>query len=148
MTAFINRNDMFKLRPKFLKVIQSVPGVGQDRSIFTFEEATTLLSKYILSRKHFIFNNRNIKVAIIHNDPLGEAFNVRAFHRIQVENHLRSQLLPVILTPVPSTGRLKQFRVTPRFVTATVTLRNCKCNNSVSPVMRLRERQYTSLNVE
>ena len=66
----------------------------------------------------------NIKVALVHNDPLGEAFGVRAFHRIQVSNLLRSQLLPVSLTPVPSTGRFKQFRVTPRFVTATITLRN------------------------
>jgi hypothetical protein len=33
MTAFINRNDMFMLRPKVLKVIQSVPGIGQERTI-------------------------------------------------------------------------------------------------------------------
>ena len=92
-TGLISRNDLFQLRPKFLRIIQSVHGVGQDRSIFTVEEATILLSTYILSRKDFIFDNRNIKVAIIHNDPLGEAFNVRAFHRIQVENLLRSQLL-------------------------------------------------------
>ena len=124
MTAFINRNDLFQLRPKLLRIIQSVRGVGQERSIFTFEEATTLLSRYIISRKHIIFDDRNIKVAIIHNDPLGEAFGVRAFQRIQVSNLLRSQLLPVTLTPVPTTGRYKQFRVTPRISTETVTLRN------------------------
>ena len=68
---------------------------------------------------------------MIHNDPLGEAFNVRVFHRVQVENLLRSQLLPVTLTPVSSTSRLRQFRITPRFVTSTVTLRN----DSIQPCL-------------
>ena len=53
-----------------------------------------LLSKYILSRKDEIFDPRNIKVALVGKDPIGEAFGVKAFHRCQVNSLLRSQLIP------------------------------------------------------
>ena len=53
------------------------------------------MSKYILSRKDDIFDPRNIKLAIVANDPIGDAFGVKAFHRCQVNNLLRSQLIPV-----------------------------------------------------
>ena len=56
---------------------------------------TLLLSKYILARKKEIFDPRNIKLALVGNDPLGDAFGVKAFHRCQVNNLLRSQLIPV-----------------------------------------------------
>lgn len=42
-----------------------------------------------------MFDQRNIKVALVANDPLGKAFNVKAFHRCQVTNFLRSQLIHV-----------------------------------------------------
>ena len=123
----ITQNDRFHLRPKFLKLIQSMSGVGQGRTIFGFREVTELLSEYIRIKRHSIFDIRNIKIALIHNDPLGEAFNVQAFHRGQVENLLRSQLFPVTIIPVSTTSRLRQFRLpalTPRVVKSTVTLRN------------------------
>ena len=52
---------------------------------FSYEEVTALLSKYILSRRHEIFDLRNIKLALVANDPLGDAFGVKAFHKIQVK---------------------------------------------------------------
>ena len=53
-----------------------------------------LLSTYILTNKTRFFDPRNIKLAIVKDDPLGEAFGVRAFHRCQVNSLLRSQLIP------------------------------------------------------
>ena len=36
-----------------------------------------------------------LKLAIVANDLIGDAFGVKAFHRCQVNNLLRSQLIPV-----------------------------------------------------
>ena len=58
-------------------------------------QITRLLSAYILSKKHLIFDKRNIKLALVENDPLGKAFGVTAFHRCQVTALLRTQLIPV-----------------------------------------------------
>jgi len=92
---FTDKNAKFTLKPKFLKVVRSVPGTDQAKTVFTYEEVTLLLSKYILSRKDAIFDPRNIKLALVAKDPIGDAFGVRAFHRCQVNNLLRSQLIPV-----------------------------------------------------
>ena len=92
---FTDKDAEFTLKPKFLDVVRSVPGVDQTKIIFTYEDITGLLSKYILARKDVIFDPRNIKVALVAEDPIGEAFGVRAFHRCQVNNLLRSQLTPV-----------------------------------------------------
>ena len=92
---YTDKNAKFTLKPKFLKVVQLVPGTDLKQTIFSYEEVTLLLSKYILSRKDDIFDPRNIKLAIVANDPIGDAFGVKAFHRCQVNNLLRSQLIPV-----------------------------------------------------
>ena len=85
----------FRLKPLFLTVIQSIEGVDQEQTIFTYEEACHLLSKYILVKRDVLFDPRNVKLAIVKNDPLGVAFGVSAFHRCQVKTLLRSQLIPV-----------------------------------------------------
>ena len=86
--VFTDRNAKFTLKPKFLKVVQTVPGTDRQRTVFTYEEITLLLSKYILSRKDEIFDPRNIKLALVGKDPIGDAFGVKAFHRCQVNNLL------------------------------------------------------------
>lgn len=67
------------------QVVQLVPGTDPKQTIFSYEEVTLLLSKYILSRKDDIFDPRNIKLALVANDPIGDAFGVKAFHRCQVK---------------------------------------------------------------
>lgn len=52
-----------------------------------------MLSEYILSNKEKFFDPRNIKVALVENDPLGIAFKVKSFHRCQVTSLLRKQIL-------------------------------------------------------
>ena len=92
---FTNKNDKFTLKPKFLKVIQSAQGTHSEKTVYTYEELALLLSKYILSNKNEIFDRRNIKLALVSGTLLGDAFGVKAFHRCQLNNLLRSQLVPV-----------------------------------------------------
>jgi len=93
--VFTDKNAKFTLKPKFLDVVRRVPNTDPKKIVFTYEEVTLLLSKYILARKDKIFDPRNIKLALVANDPIGEAFGVKAFHRCQVNNLLRSQLIPI-----------------------------------------------------
>jgi len=78
-----------------------VEGQTETQTVFTYDEVTLLLSKYILARKDNLFDPRNIKLALVKSDPLGTAFNVAAFHRSQVNTLLKSQLLPVNPEPRP-----------------------------------------------
>ena len=94
-TTYTNKYAKFTLKPKFLKVLQLVPGTNPKQTVFSYEEITNLLLKYIISRKNEIFDPRNIKLALVADDPIGEAFGVKGFHRCQVNNLLRSQLIPV-----------------------------------------------------
>ena len=76
---YTDKNAKFTLKPKFLKVVQLVPGTDLKQTIFSYEEVTLLLSK------DDIFDPRSIKLAIVANDPIGDAFGVKAFHRCQVK---------------------------------------------------------------
>ena len=42
---------LYLVRPEFLKVLQSVPGVNPNATIFYYRYVCTLLSKYILNNK-------------------------------------------------------------------------------------------------
>lgn len=92
--VFTDKNAKFTLKPLFLEVVRQVPECNPHQTVFTYEQVTLLLSKYILARKEKFFDQRNIKLAMVENDKIGEAFGVKAFHRCQVNNLLRQQLLP------------------------------------------------------
>ena len=65
----------------------------KDKAAFTYEEVFHLLSKYLLKRRETLFDPRNIKVARVHQDPLGRALGgIARFHSCQVQNLLRAQL--------------------------------------------------------
>ena len=91
-----NRDIKFTLKPDFLHVLRLVPGANQRQCIFTLPEITFLFSRYIPSRKNFIFDPRNTLVALVENDPLGKAFGVRAFHRDQALRLIHSQITPIL----------------------------------------------------
>ena len=78
-----NPSFEFKLQPNFLKVIRSVEGSDPIKTIFSYEEIIEHFSSYIVSKRNEIFDPRNLKLALVRNDPLGVAFNVSAFHRCQ-----------------------------------------------------------------
>lgn len=90
----INKEDKFICKPKFLLVLHTMPEVDKNRTTFTYGETTLFLSNYILRNKEKFFDLRNIKVAIVKDDLLGDAFGVNAFHRCQVDKLLIEQLIP------------------------------------------------------
>jgi hypothetical protein len=47
-------------------------------------QLTNLLSSYIMQNRDRFFDPRNIKVVMCGEDPLGVAFELKAFHRTQV----------------------------------------------------------------
>jgi hypothetical protein len=42
-----------------------------------------------------LIDPRHIKICIVCNDPLGKAFNVNAFHKCQVIQLLRRNIIPL-----------------------------------------------------
>lgn len=88
-------NGRFYVKPHFLRVLRMVNEVDKSQQVFSYKEVTSYLSQYILDNKDRFFDDRNIKIAHVENDPLGIAFNVKAFHRTQVTTLLRNQLIPV-----------------------------------------------------
>ena len=95
MSVFTDVNTRFTVKPKLLSVIRIVPETDQTKCIFTYKEVMVLISKYILARKDEIFDARNIKVALVETDPIGAALGVKSFHRCQINNLVRSQLIPL-----------------------------------------------------
>ena len=89
------QSQLFRLRSQFLDVLRTVSGQDCDQTIFSYQEITSLLSRYIISKEEQFLDRRNIRVALVEGDPLGIAFNVSAFHRSQVHSFIRSQLIPV-----------------------------------------------------
>lgn len=85
-----NENNRFTLTPAFYKVFEPVVN---NKKIFSYSEIVEMLSAYIISNKEKFLEPRNIKVALVENDPLGIAFGVKSFHRCQVTSLLRKQIL-------------------------------------------------------
>ena len=99
-SIYANNHVRFTLKPAFMEVIKTVLSPGAElKTLFSYEEISLLLSRYILSKKNSLFDPRNIKLAMVHDDPLGIAFGVQAFHRCQVNNLLKKQLIPVDADP-------------------------------------------------
>jgi len=89
-----DKRAKFTCKPLFLAVLRTLPETDKNKLVFTYEEVAILLSTYILKHKNRLFDPRNIKLALVKGDLLGEAFGVSAFHRCQVNNFLRDQLIP------------------------------------------------------
>ena len=95
MCSRTNKDARFTLKPAFLKVIQSVQGTNLGKTVFTYSEIRTLLSMYIVSRKDQLFDQRNIELALVDKDLLGEAFKLAGFHKSQLPKLIQGQLIPV-----------------------------------------------------
>jgi hypothetical protein len=62
---------------------------------FKYYNICSYLAKYIIYNKHDFIDPRNKNLCIVHNDPLGKAFNVKAFHRSQLTSLLRRNIIAV-----------------------------------------------------
>lgn len=90
-----DKSSKFLLKPLFRQVLSILPNFDTNHSFFTFEEVTALLCEYIDLKRESIIDPRNKKLAIVKNDPLGEVFNVDAFHKDQTTSLLKKQLMYV-----------------------------------------------------
>ena len=81
-----NEDFLFNVQPKFLRILQSVENDEREKSTFRYNEIVERFSSYILSRRNEIFDPRNLRVALVASDPLGEALGVSAFHRCQARS--------------------------------------------------------------
>ena len=88
-----NPNVKFGLQPDFMAILRTVEGCDQTKTIFSYKEILELLSRYICSKRETIVDPRNVKMALVENDPLGKVFKVKAFHRCQVLTLLDQQLV-------------------------------------------------------
>jgi hypothetical protein len=72
-SIYSDKNARFELRPDFRRVLTALPTFKADQTLFAWEEVVELLKQYILSNQSF-FDRRNILVALVKDDPLGQAF--------------------------------------------------------------------------
>ena len=91
----VDKEARFKVSEALLKALKTVPGFSQQGSVFTYNFIVLMLSKYILMNKQKFFDTRNITLAMVQDDLLGQAFGVRGFHRSQVNGLLMKQLEPI-----------------------------------------------------
>ena len=90
---FGHPDTKFEVQPRFLSVLRSVKDADKTKTEFSINEIRQLLSEYIISKRETIVDQRNIKIAIVKGDPLGQAFKVTAFHRCQVMALIDQQLV-------------------------------------------------------
>jgi len=84
------------LLPEFWKVSSSLRTIlGLDTEATTRAEIYALFSKYVLARRHTLFDKRNILICIVRNDPMGAVLGVSAFHRDQAKYLLNKHLTPL-----------------------------------------------------
>lgn len=88
-----NPDTRYRLSDKLRQLFVSAALVTT-QELFTFKEASGFFSTYIISRKNHIFDSRNIFVALVVEDPLGDILNVTAFHRSQAAVLLKNHLIP------------------------------------------------------
>ncbi len=91
-TVYSNINAKFELKSNFRSVLLTLPTFNHNQKLFSYNEVSLLLSRYILSKKDIFFDSRNVKLAIIRGDPLSKAFQVDSFHRCQLTSLLRKKL--------------------------------------------------------
>ena len=73
-----------------------MPSFPHHQRTFEYYDISVYLAKYIKYNKHDFIDPRNKFICMVHNDPLGKAFNVKAFHRCQLARLLQSNIFKVL----------------------------------------------------
>ena len=95
-TIYKDETAIFELKPEFRTALSSLPSFPQTKTLFTYSQICSLMSKYILANAPKLIDPRNVKVLLIKGDPLSLAFKCDSFHRCQVTSFLRKQLIYVM----------------------------------------------------
>ena len=77
--------------PKLLALLQSINGQAT-KKLFTYKETIKLIIQYILSKEEELFLPNCGHIAMVEDDPLGEIFQLKAFHRTQLGGLINQQL--------------------------------------------------------
>lgn len=81
------------LTPEFLAIMHSLEHVSPMQTLFSWQDVIINFSKYVLKNPQ-MFDRRNDLICHCGRDsPLGKAFKVAAFHRLQVPRFLLAQVL-------------------------------------------------------
>ena len=91
----VDRKAKFSCKEKLLLVLRILNNVDKNKTVFTYGEIMKLVCTYILDNKLRLFDKRNVKVAIVKEDLLGDALAVNYFHRCQLYNLMMGQLVPI-----------------------------------------------------
>jgi SWIB/MDM2 domain len=83
----------YKISFKLRIVLNKLSNFSNDQMYFTWNEICNYLSQYILQRRNFLFDKRNIGIAFVKYDILGYVFGVQAFHRYQVTKLLSQHII-------------------------------------------------------
>ena len=79
--------------PKLLALLQKINGQAT-KKLFTYKETIKLIVQYILSKEKELFLPNCGQIAMVEEDPLGEIFQLKAFHRSQLGGLINRQLAP------------------------------------------------------
>ena len=94
----MDQHECYQLNSEFREVMETVQLL--ERKLFTFKEASYVLSKYIIKKRKELVEPRNISIVDLTGDPLEKIFDKRHFHRRQTEGLLRKQLEKVEIIEV------------------------------------------------
>lgn len=86
-------NEVFTVRPEFDEVLKSVKYANNAKIVYTYQQIVNLTSKYILAKRNKLFDSRHVSICLSKDTPLGKALEVEAFHRCQVVQLIRDQLI-------------------------------------------------------
>ena len=97
----VDRNG-YELTEKLRElIIAEIKGMNMEEkeklNVFTMKQITEGISSYILARKEILFDPRNNLVVFAKHSLIGEALQVDAFHRCQVNALIKRQVTMVVV---------------------------------------------------
>ena len=90
-----NQTEYYQLKKDFKRIMESVQLLEKD--LYTIEEASLVLFRYILKKRKILLDPRNISIVQLEGDPLGEVIQLKHFHRRQALMILKKQLTEVVI---------------------------------------------------
>jgi hypothetical protein len=90
--CYSDKMSLFKMSPELRNALLLVPSFPTGRSVFRYDEITSILSDYILANMSDLADRRHPRLLFIGDDPLERAFQVDTVHRVQITGFLRKAL--------------------------------------------------------
>ncbi len=92
MTTKFDTFALYEMSPNLRDTLKEPCNIHKKRRYFPYNEIICMFSYYINKNRYKLFDPRNPLVAIVKDDPLGKALEVKAFHQKQAISLLRHQL--------------------------------------------------------